>query len=241
MEAMVLGVYHFNSLSNQFKVTDDITTEKRQQEISDLIRRLADFNPTKIAVEQLRSEQLRLDHEYVDFVHNDSELPLNEAYQLGFRIAKQLGHDRVYAIDYKNELSELTIGDVFEFAERYCPELHKELNDAGEKFSGEMQTRIDTQDVRQVLRWLNEPETLRIAHQPYLVMTQVGDDTNRIGLKWVSRWYERNLTIFSNLIYYTASDDDRWLVIYGQGHAPLLNQFLSDHDKLKLVPVTDYI
>lgn len=240
MEAMVLGVHHFNSLSNQFRVTDDITTESRKQEISDLINRLVDFSPTKIAVEQLQSEQPRLDQEYADFVRNGLELPLNEVYQLGFRAAKQLGHERVYAIDYKNELSELTIGDVFEFAEGRCPELHKYLNNLGQKFIGEMKKRLETKGVREALRWMNEPDTLRIAHQPYLVMTQVGDDSNRIGLKWVSRWYERNLTIYSNLMNHTANDDERWLIIYGQGHAPLLTQFLSD-SKVKLVPVTDYL
>ncbi|MFX4302277.1 hypothetical protein ACOJUR_08480 [Alicyclobacillus tolerans] len=32
-------------------------------------------------------------------------------------------------------------------------------------------------------RWLNDPDTLRMADQLYLVMTQVGDDTNRIGFR----------------------------------------------------------
>ncbi|MFX4302276.1 DUF5694 domain-containing protein [Alicyclobacillus tolerans] len=129
-------------MSNQFRVKDDITTENRQQEISELISRLIDFSPTKIAVEQLQSEQLGLDQEYSDFVQNDLILPHNEVYQLGFRTAKSLGHKRVYAIDYQNESSELTIGHVFEFAEECCPDLHEELNNLGQKFFSEMKIRL---------------------------------------------------------------------------------------------------
>ncbi|MDP9729591.1 hypothetical protein J2S04_002565 [Alicyclobacillus tengchongensis] len=35
-------------------------------------------------------------------------------------------------------------------------------------------------------------------------------------------------------------ENERWLVIYCQGHAPLLTQFLSGSEA-KLAPVTEYL
>lgn len=237
---MVLGVYHFNSQLNQFRATDDVTTATRQQEIEEVVDCLVRFRPTKIAIERLQSEQSLIDGEYTNFLCGTSSLPANECYQLGFRTAKYLGHEQVYAIDMKNEQSDQNIGYVFDFAERFNPDLHKEISKAYEILTRDVQSRIETENVRQVLHWLNQQNVLQAAHQPYLVMTQVGNKEHRIGLDWVSRWYERNLTIYSNLVNYTRPDD-RWLVIYGHGHARLLTQFLAESGKATLVSVTDYL
>ncbi|WP_241716771.1 DUF5694 domain-containing protein [Sulfoacidibacillus ferrooxidans] len=238
---MVLGVYHFSSSSDQYTTEDDVLTTARQHEIAEVVNLLTCFRPTKIAVEHLQTDQAWLDHEFAEYVKDDRALPSNEVYQLGFRIARQLGHQKLYAVDIHNEESDLDIGRVFEYAERDCPILFQQINSVAQEFVVELQSRIRSESVRQVLQWMNDPAMLRISHQPYLTMTQLGAETSRIGLRWVSRWYERNLVIYSNILNFTTSDDDRWLVIYGQGHARLLGQFLSDSRGVKIVPVSEYL
>lgn len=72
-----------------------------------------------------------------------------------------------------------------------------------------------------------------------MVMIRVANHTNRIGLEWVSGWYVRNLTIYANLLQWTESGD-RWLVIYGDGHSPMLRQFLQDSGNT-VVPAENYL
>ena len=62
----------------------------------ELIRR---FQPTKVAVEVTPDVQGRLDERYAQYLSGEYELGSNEVFQLGFRIAGMLGHERVYCID----------------------------------------------------------------------------------------------------------------------------------------------
>lgn len=240
MEVMVLGVYHFNSQLNLFKASDDVTTEQRQLQLSEIIEYIIRYCPTKIAIERTRFEQSVVDSEYSKFRLGTFQLTSHECHQIGFQVAKQLGHDRLYAIDIKNEQNDATIGDVFDFAKQHQKELHRKMNNVYQNLNDELQHRLETTTLRQVLLWLNQENILQEVHQPYLWMTQVGDDDNRIGLNWVSRWYERNLTIYSNLMKNTTSDD-RWLVVYGHGHATLLREFLQDNGTVTVVPVSDVL
>lgn len=240
LEAMVLGVYHFNSQLNLFRAIDDVTTAKRQVEMSELIDCLIRYRPTKIAIERLQSEQSLVDDEYNNFRLGTFPLTSHECHQIGFQLAKQLDHSRIYAIDIKNEQNDATIGDVFDFAKRYQEELYGAMNNVYQNLTDELQRRIGATSLRQVLRWMNQEDILQEVHRPYLWMTQVGKDEHRIGLNWVSHWYERNLTIYSNLMNKTGTDE-RWLVIYGHGHATLLSQFLEDNGMVTVIPVLDVL
>lgn len=55
------------------------------------------------------------------------------------------------------------------------------------------------------------------------------------GPDLVATWYRRNLRIMANLRRAIRGEHDRVLVVYGQGHIPLLRQFTADSPDLCLV------
>lgn len=240
MDVMLLGTYHMNNSRNQFTPSDDMVLEPRQQEILGVVEQLARFRPTKIAVERLTIDQALLDQQYRHFLGGTWPLPPRECYQLGFRLAQRLAHQGVYAIDWKNERDDLDIGDVFAFAEQHMPTLYKKLNHVGESFIRDLETKLQNEGLSRILCWINEPAVLRASHQIYLWMTAIDDGAHRLGLDWVSDWYARNLAIYANLMQ-QSREDDRWLVIYGSGHVPLLRQFLQDSGQATLVPVQEFL
>src|SRR5256885_5519416 len=61
------------------------------------------FQPTKIAVERDPGDN-RLSKDYADYLAGKHELTRNEIEQLGFRLAKELGHKTVYGVDADGEL-----------------------------------------------------------------------------------------------------------------------------------------
>lgn len=69
----------------------------------------------------------------------------------------------------------------------------------------------------------------------------IGKGEELPGASWVGTWYARNLKIFSRLVQLAIQPDDRVLVIYGQGHAYLLQQFARESGAFQLVSVADVL
>ena len=69
---------------------DDVLAPRRQAEIAQVIAALEKFNPTKIG-------------RYADYLAGKYELKRNEIDQIGFRLAKELGHKTVYPVDVDGE------------------------------------------------------------------------------------------------------------------------------------------
>lgn len=75
---------------------------RRQAEIAHVAVVLREFRPTKIAVEAGFSDN-RITQRYTDYLAGRYDLTRNEVGQLGFRVAKELGHATVYPVDVSGE------------------------------------------------------------------------------------------------------------------------------------------
>src|SRR5204862_5766136 len=75
----------------------DALAPKRQQEIAELAALLEKFKPTKIAVEH--DSQEKLSARYAKYLEGTYTLTANETDQIGLRLAKELGHTAIYAVD----------------------------------------------------------------------------------------------------------------------------------------------
>jgi len=103
-EVLVLGVYHMASPGKDiFNMRiDDVLAPKRQAEIAQLIEVLKKFHPTKVAVEGDVGDD-SIPNRYADYVAGKHELSRNEIEQIGFRLAKELGHKTVHPVDVDGE------------------------------------------------------------------------------------------------------------------------------------------
>src|SRR5688572_22860889 len=103
-EVLVLGTYHMNNPGRDIYNTkaDDVLAPKRQAEIAQLIEVLERFQPTKIAVERTAGDK-KINTDYAAYLAGTHELTRNEIEQIGFRLAKKLGHKSVYAVDADGE------------------------------------------------------------------------------------------------------------------------------------------
>jgi len=99
-EVLVLGTYHMaNPGHDIFNMqADDVLAPKRQQEIAELTEVLKKFKPTKIAVEADYGTDA-VPKRYAEYLAGKHELTRNEIEQIGFRLAKVLGHTTIYPVD----------------------------------------------------------------------------------------------------------------------------------------------
>lgn len=235
-ELLLLGVFHFDdagldAYKPRFRL--DILSPERQQELDRLVNQLARFRPTKVAVEVRRSEQPRLDTLFQRYLRGDSLGP-NEIYQIGFRLAKQVGLTRVYAVDA--EARSYLSGDqareeIAALGFNLDSLLRRIQQDPWSLRYQELYSRDDSaKTLRTIgahLLYVNDPIRVRVGHGAYLEGSfKLGPDAAYLGVDDATSWYNRNLRIFSNL-QAISSPSDRILLVIGAGHLPIL-RFLAE-------------
>jgi hypothetical protein len=228
-QVMVLGVFHMNNPKRDlFNPTiKDVLGTRRHQEIQEVVTRLQRFRPTKIALESppgSRALQERLDN----YLAAKYTLTADERDQIGLRLAKNLGHIKVYGIDFKQDLD---FDSVFHFAKENGQE--QQVQHLFAEFNAKIKPKLEagfmeSHSVREILVEANAQKTLDMGHRIYVGLARISAGDKYPGADLVSRWYDRNLKIAINIARLADQGPQRILVIIGSGHAKLVRHFLSE-------------
>ncbi len=238
-QVMILGVYHFHNPNQDYVKSDydDHLSEKRQQQIAEVLAALAKFKPTKIALEA-PPDAVSIQQNYANYLKGEYKLTANEREQLGFRLARQLGHQQMYLIDH---LIGMDTNAVITEAQQtnnkaFLTNFQKVIAEVQEIMKRQTQMTVR----ENLLQW-NEPSLLARSHDFYLQMTRVGSADKFTGADQVTRWYQRNFRIFTNLSQLVTAPTDRVLVIFGNGHAPILRELVQSSPDMQLVEPNAYL
>lgn len=236
---MVLGTYHFANPGRDVVKTEiaDVLSDEKQAEIREVTDALADFDPTRIAVETEPSEGARLDSLYRAYREGRHDLSRNEIQQLGFRLAARFGLPGLDAIDHPGEFP---FGAMMEYAKENDRDFVTWVDQELERITEEKNRQQRENTIGEILRTMNEPAKLRQDHGVYMRFAEVGAGDTFVGARLVSEWYERNIHIFAN-IQRISQAGDRVIVIIGGGHAPILRELIGYDPELRLVEAVDYL
>ena len=231
-QVMVLGTFHMaNPGQDIFNLqVDDVLTEKRQKEIAETVATLKKFRPTKIAIESDpggKRPQL-----YQDYLQGKYALTRNEIDQLGFRLAKELGHKQIYPIDVQGDFP---FDKVQEFAKKNGKQKELDLWMAAIPKLLEQESKIlKDGTISDLLLFENREEQVRSEQKSYMDFVQFANGKEYPGPDLLAEWYRRNVRIFANLREIISSPDERVLVIYGSGHLYWLQRCVLDSRDLEL-------
>lgn len=228
-QVLVLGTFHMGQ-------EEGFDCEHRRPEIEALVDRLAEFQPTKIAVEMVLEDSAAFDEQFRQYGDGTWDLKANEIYQIGFRLAKRLGHPRVYPTDWMGP-AEMSFGEIEDWANEHQPELMQELFAELTDFP----TITEEKTVLEYHKELNNPELIELLHKVYVNVARIGTTDNNVGIKWLSWWYKRNLIMFANLTRLMESPDERILFIVGGSHSSIVTKFLEESDVCEVVPPLQYL
>lgn len=249
-EVLTLGTFHFNFPNKdvvQINESDqiDVLKSEHQKEIKTIVQKIKKFNPTVIVIEQQPFEQHRIDSLYQLYLNDDYELKRREIEQIGFRLAKQLGIQKLYCVDQWGEFNSQvnavlagndTIGKQ-KFTDYYERSSKSSLRYDPEKI-------FQTNGILAELKRLNDPENIRRSLGNYLIgpFTYENQEGDFFGANFeTGRWFNRNLKIFRNIQRIKVSEEDRILVLFGAGHMNLLNIFFESSPEYELVNTNDYL
>ena len=238
-QVVVLGTFHFGNPGLDLVKTNvaDVLTPGKQTEIEQVVRALARFRPTKIAVEVSADRGARLDSLYAAYRAGRDTLGRSEVQQLGFRLAERLGHSRLYAADHGGEFP---FGAVMEYAQRRDPAFVQRVQQATAEMAAEMNRNQQQKSIGEIFRLENEPARIRRGHAMYVEIASVGAGDTYVGAELLAKWYARNIRIFSEL-QRIAQPGDRVLVIFGAGHAAILRELIASDPRLELVETNQYL
>jgi uncharacterized protein DUF5694 len=232
-EVLVLGVYHMSNPGHDIfnMKADDVLALKRQAEIAQLIEVLKRFQPTKIAIEADSWSQ-RVGREYSDYLAGKYTLSRNEIDQIGYRLAKELGHKTVYPVDADGEFPFQRIVNYAKASAR-----SKELD----ALMGEIGVMVKAQDqylashtVLETLLYMNAEDKVAEGVNFYYRQAHFGEPGDWAGADLVSDWFRRNMRIYSNVTRLADSPNERVLVIFGAGHLGWLQRDFASDPSLRL-------
>lgn len=240
-EVLVLGVYHMGSAGSHVVdgEVDDILSPRRQAEIAELITVLERFRPTKIAVEQAFHDDDVLASRYDDYLSGAAELTRNETQQIGFRLARRLGHETVYAVDADGEFPFPRLQD-YAKARGHTDEFDS-LMAALEERSRAWSAYLASHTVLDALLYMNSDDRVAEDLAFDYRMARLGEPWNWAGPDLVSDWFRRNIRIYSNVLQLIDSPDERVLVIFGAGHLGWLRHNFGADPEVRLRTLDEFV
>jgi len=242
-QIFLMGTFHF-------KYSDiDFYTDDAQQQLRELNERLAKFKPDAVTIEAAAHAQDAVDTSYQKFLLDDlsnyekmrsetlgniniwgDTYPIaynNESIQVGYRLGKTLGLDKIHAVDddtILNDIAEESPERIKCTFDKHWKKMH----------DGEQKTIIE------MLRNLNSDEWSYHNHQLYIVNNAIGAGESYAGANYVGQWYMRNLKIFANL-QKLCENYERIFSLYGCGHLYILRELINFCEDMELVDYRDYL
>ena len=157
----------------------------------------------------------RVGQQYSDYLAGKYALSDDETDQIGYRLAKELGHHAVYPVD---EEWEFPLARVTNYAK---------ANGLAEKVDAAMATWgtmskeendfLRSHTVLETLEYVNSDSRVAKNVASYFAFVPYGDPFDAAGPDLLAMWYQRNIHIYHNIRALVESPNDRILVIYGAG------------------------
>ncbi|MEM1246872.1 MAG: DUF5694 domain-containing protein [Acidobacteriota bacterium] len=246
IDVLILGTYHFANPGQDMVnlEVDDVLSKTRQEEIVALVDSLAEWQPTKIAVENVAiPPHFRLD----SFAQARSMLEevRNETVQIGFRLAQRLGHSSVFGYDERateGEPDYFPIDRVQGFAaandqEHVLDDLMAEMT----RIVAKEEKALASQSIPESLVNHNSQALVDERHDRfYYTLLSIGDGDQQPGAELNAYWYLRNAKMFAK-IDLIAEPGDRVLVIAGSGHSTWLRHFARHTPGYRLTDALPYV
>lgn len=242
IKIVLLGTMHFTPSSQDSYKNEalNISGSKRQKEIQEVVQCLSAFRPNQICIEVPVSEQLRIDSNYTAFLNRTYKLEQDEIDQLAFQTAKQLNLKRLTCVNY---MGRFETDSVSKFAKEKSQEvILKNLDVYVKDFLRDLTEKQNTLALSDYLVYLNSKIALNKNLSLYTnYYTRIGQDQNYVGTDVVADWYNTNLHIYTNILRSVKPDDKAILVLFGQGHIPILKHLFESNPDYEVVEVNNVI
>jgi len=241
-KVLLLGTFHFGYPNLDAHKTDsanyiDVLSAQRQKELQQLADVILRFKPTRFYIEAWNPAFH--DSLYKEYLADNYKAGRNENYQVGYRVAKQAGLKKVYPIDASNFISEnYKIYPWLDSMLKVNNPVDSTRDKYWRKLYNELYTKSDSIEVSLTMLenflLMAQPATLNRMHGDYLTtgFNTMGTNGPDELAMW---WYSRNLRIFNNILKTQPAEEDRIVLLIGNGHMPILKHCFQSSPEFEIV------
>lgn len=222
---MLLGLFHFDNpgLDAVRYTAIDVMQPAVQAELEALADRLTRFAPTKLLLEYRPASDAAINARYAAYREGRFELPKNEIYQLGFRIARRAGLAQVHGFDVEAPASD----DALWKQLPQVPATERRLMALIEAESRRLDQAHRSLPLAALLAMGNTAAEALRNKGFYMLLNGVGAQEQRfLGADAAAHWWQRNMRMYA-LVQMHAQPGERVLVIAGSGHTAVLRDLLQ--------------
>lgn len=241
IEILNFGTFHMGLTNDANKTEFDENDKKNQLAINEIARKLSLFKPTVIIVERPPEYDTKLQAEYNEYLlnpqmkfKNPSEIEL-----LGYELGRISGVKRIYGIDHKmsynynigtkmvNSIDSLWHNKYYKDPLKYYPQVNidqKNLN---------LLEKLKITNNNLYLDFLIEVNAEMLSH--------VGSEKGFEGADEATKYYQRNMRMYSNLNRLNLTSKDRIFILMGASHTAYFRDFISRSPKYKMVNTFNYL
>jgi hypothetical protein len=239
-KVMILGTFHFGETTDLKHVEyDNISSVKRREEIKMVVESIKKFRPTKLAFEVVKEKNNSLNNDFRNYLDGKFELGVNEVHQIGFKVAEELGHREIFAVDWRDNVGQRGYGEVMDWAKNETPEILDYISKIEQSMN--LTTELVNDSFFETIKKINEENIIKKLHEINMNIGRIGIGTNYVGIDWLKWWYQRNLIIYSNLTNLISSQNDRISLLIGGNHTYLVSQFLQESGLVEIEPANSYL
>lgn len=253
-EVLILGTFHMANPGHDINniQADDVLSLQRQQQMAELMAVLKKFNPTKIAIEANVGTEKR-PQQYADYLAGKYELTRNEIDQVGFRLAKELGHKQIYCVDADGDFPYTRVVN-YAKANNLIAQLDA-ITREGQESAKESGDFLKAHTILEMLLHVNAEAHVAQDLSWYYKVLRLGDPWEYAGPELWASWYQRNIRIYSNIVKLTDTPSpadpnaasggvkpkERILVIFGYGHLGWLRPLAANDPNVRLRKLDEFV
>ena len=241
IEILNFGTFHMGETNDANKIEFDENNKKNQLAINEIATKLSLFRPTVIVVETPPEYDKKLQVEYNEYLSNPQIKfkNLSEIELLGYELGRISGVKRIYGIDHKmsynynvgaemvNTIDSLWHNRYYKSPLKFYPLVNidqKNLN---------LLEKLKITNNNLYLDFLIEVNAEMLSH--------VGSEKGFEGADEATKYYQRNLRMYSNLNRLNLTSKDRIFILMGASHTAYFRDFISRSPKYKMVNTFNYL
>jgi uncharacterized protein YfkK (UPF0435 family) len=241
VQVLNFGTFHMGETSDDNKTDFDENDKKNQLSINEIASKLALFNPTVIIVETVPEFDSKLQAEYNEYLANPKMkfIDPSEIELLAYELGRLSGTKRIYGIDHKmgynynigaemvNTIDSFWHNKYYQDPLKYYPEVNLDQSKMN------LLDKLKLTNNNAYLDFLIEVNAEMLAH--------VGSKNGFEGADEATKYYQRNIRMFSNLNRLKLTEDDRVFILMGASHTAYFRDFFSRSPKYEMVNTFEYL
>jgi len=234
-----IATFHMGETADANSTAFDEKDSKNQKDIRELAKKLAEFKPTIIIIEDRPKNDSTRKVAYLDYLQHPNKKfkDPDERELLAYEVGRLSGAEKIYGIDFKEGYDYQIGGKVKHTVDKSTNNRYWKLIDENEKKNPE-----EGVPFYDLFKLNNHPQYLEsLININADMLTYISSKGKSEGADEAGKFYHRNLVMFSNLNQIPLDKNDRIFILMGGTHTAFFNDFLRRSPKYKLEDPFHYL